>query len=78
MVAQTLEYVVRLRDMLPLVGFIEFDLDMIEREGVGVDVVQAMRFLLFDLGFQMAHRLCLIDIDRKDIDTSGEEAPNGV
>jgi len=34
--------------------------------------------LLFDFGFQIAHRQCLIDIDMKEIEISREEAPNGV
>ena len=60
MVAQTLEYLVRLRDMLLLVGCIVFKIDMIEVEMI---VVNGHKSLLFDFLLQGVHGLSLNNFD---------------
>ena len=67
MFAQTLEYLVRLLDMLLLIGFIEFEIDMIEIEPVGVNLLKSHQILRFDEGLQVAHNTISINIDRERI-----------
>ena len=67
MFAQTLEYLVRLLDMLLLIGFIEFEIDMIEIEIIGVNLLKSHQILRFDEILQVAHGTISININRERI-----------
>ncbi len=59
-----------------LVGFIEFDIDMIELELAGLNINS--RHLLFDVILQDAHGLRLINFDWEGNGFTLEEAEYGV
>jgi hypothetical protein len=64
------------RDLIT--GYFVIDFDSIQREVVRVNIGEPLPLFLRDGLFQMVHRLCLIDINKKASSISNEEAPNGV
>ena len=75
--AQILEYFVRSRDMLLLSGFIEFDIDVIELEIIGVNGHKSHRLLPFDFIHQEPHGHFLVNFDWEEIFFTRKEAEYG-
>ena len=64
---QTLGRIVRLLDMLHLIGCIEWDVDIIELEILGGNACKKWHVLLLDFLLQVAYGPILIDIDWEGI-----------